>query len=156
MPYAFFWVPVVDHATEVNALNKFLSSHAVVSLTKEFVSAPDLRPGWSFCIEWVQGEGEPATTRRSKGKVDYREILDADTFTIFAAIRAWRKEIATAEGVPLYSVMTNEQMARIATDRICSKSGLEAVDGFGASRMRKYGDALLSVCEREMQGESRS
>jgi len=39
------------------------------------------------------------------------------------------------QGIPVYTVATNEHLAHIARDRICTKGGLEKVEGFGGSRM---------------------
>ena len=90
------------------------------------------------------------TPKARATKIDYRESLDADTFRIFASLRSWRKDRAQEAGIPVYTVATNEQLARIAQDRVQSKTDLEKVDGFGTSRMSKYSEELLTLCRHEM------
>ena len=76
-----------------------------------------------------------ATTRPSGAKtVDYREVLDPETFAVFAALRELRKKIAAEEGVPIYAIMTNEQLAAVAQRRCQSLSDLESLEGLGPAR----------------------
>ena len=151
MKMKFFWIPARDSAAAEAELNSFLGGHRVVQVEKNFCSDAD-GPGWSLCVQWLPGEHEPSARAAGRGsKVDYREVLDEPSFKIFAALRTWRKERANADGVPIYTVATNEQLAEIAKKRIATKAALGNVDGFGAARMDKHADALLAVCQREME-----
>lgn len=146
----FFWVPAWDSSAAEQELNAFLSRHRIIQVEKQFLPAPS-QPGWAVSVQWVAGPGGPGPHAGGKlGKVDYREILDAPTFQLFAALRTWRKEAATAGGVPPYSVATNEQLAEIARRRVQSRAALEEVDGCGSGRMDRYAAALLEVCRREI------
>lgn len=152
MNIRFFWVPACHSEPAEEELNRFLTTHRTVQLEKAFASS-GTTPGWSICVEWLpveHGSPMPATAKPKTSKIDYRELLDDDTFHIFAVLRSWRKERAAEQGVPVYTVATNEQLARIARDRIQSKVDLERVDGFGSSRMGKYSDELLSLCQQTM------
>ena len=145
MKMKFFWIPARDSTAAETELNTFLGSHRVLQVEKSFCSDAD-GPGWALCVQWLPGE-VPGASPPSKGgsKVDYREVLDEPTFKIFAALRTWRKDRAAADGVPIYTVATNEQLAAIATGRIQTKAALEKVEGFGAGRMAKYAEALLAA-----------
>lgn len=149
----FFWIPARDSSAAEAELNTFLGGHRVVQVEKAFCSDAD-GPGWSLCVQWLPGE-TPATAPAMKGgsKVDYRELLDEPTFKIFAALRTWRKDRAAADGVPIYTVATNEQLATIAQQRIQTKAALAQVEGFGTSRLGKYAEALLAVCADTMTGD---
>ena len=101
-------------------------------------------------MEWIPSAvsvvGKPAASGSGESqKIDWREALDEESFRVFAALRAWRKERAKADGVPIYAVATNEQLAAISRDRAGTKAALAKVEGFGAGRMAKYGDAILAV-----------
>jgi superfamily II DNA helicase RecQ len=79
----------------------------------------------------------------SRGKVDYREVLSEKDFSLFAALREWRKSLANQEGVPVYQVFTNEQLAQVVRNKVCSKADLAAIPGVGEARVTKYSDSLL-------------
>ena len=66
-------------------------------------------------------------------------------FTVFARLRELRKDLANKEGVPVYAVFTNEQLAEIARRRASCLSHLKDIDGIGDSRAGKYGQAVISV-----------
>ena len=44
-------------------------------------------------------------------EVDYREVLKPEEFEMFSRLREWRKALAEKEGVPVYTLLTNEQLA---------------------------------------------
>lgn len=151
MKMQFFWIPALDSQAAETELNQFLANARVIHLDKEFAAAP--QPGWSVCVQYEPSADRAAPRGGGGGtsrKVDYREVLDEETFAIFAALRTWRKETAAEDGVPLYTVATNEQLAAMARDRVRSVAELERIDGFGGGRRAKYGKSLLAVCEREM------
>lgn len=150
----FFWIPALDSGVAEQELNAFLSRHRVVDIDRQFAVVGSVA-GWSLCVQWVGECGEAGVAEKRGGRnamVDYRVILDEPTFRIFAALREWRKEKAAAEGVPIYTIASNEQLAVIARRRIRTKAGLQEVEGFGAGRMDRYADPLLAVCLREMEG----
>ncbi len=154
MRMKFIWVPAQDSAAGEAELNQFLAGHRVVEVAREFSGGAGQAPGWAVCVQWLaDGEtvgGGPVAGRTEK--IDYREVLDPATFQIFSALRTWRKEAAIAEAVPIYRVATNEQLAKIARERIQTRAGLEQVEGFGESRLGRYAVDLLALCERLMAG----
>ena len=56
-----------------------------------------------------------------------------------------RKEIAQAEGVPVYTIFTNEQLAQMVQSRATTKAALEKIAGVGDARIEKYGARMLEV-----------
>lgn len=160
MRLKFYWVPAFDSAAAEQELNAFFSGHRVVQLDKHFQASPT-QPGWAVCVQWLPGT--EVTGPRDSGKsekLDYRAVLDAPTFQLFAALRTWRKVTATAAGVPVYAVATNEQLADIARRRVQTRGKLDQVEGFGSGRMERYADELVALCCREIAalrtGESKS
>ena len=152
MRLKFYWIPASDSAAAEQELNQFLAMHRVVQVEKSFCAPAAERPGWALCVQWLPGQeaGPAEKAGMQPGKIDYREVLDAPTFRIFAALRSWRKGVATAQGVPIYTVATNEQLAAIAKQRIQTPAELGKVEGFGGSRMAKYAADLLAVCRAEI------
>jgi superfamily II DNA helicase RecQ len=145
MAMAFHWIPARNGQAAQAELNTALRSLRVLSVEKHFCPlASD--PGWAVCVEYLDPDQTAAEPSGAGGKrIDYREILDPATFTIFAALRKLRKEIAAQEAVPIYTIMTNEQMAAVARKRCQSLADLESVDGLGAARTQKYGPRFLVV-----------
>ena len=125
----FFWIPAYGGGQEQDLLNQFLGQHRVIQLEKHFCQDPS---GWAISVEWTEGEVAPAEAARAGApKIDYREVLDPETFQIYAALRLWRKERGLQLGVPVYNIATNQQLAAIAEQRITTRSALQELPGFG-------------------------
>lgn len=145
MQLRVFTLPIKNVAVAEGELNAFLRSHRVLTVRKEFV--PDGENSfWTFCVEHM--ESQQAASPGSGGlpgrpKVDYKEILKPDEFEVFSRLREWRKVVAEKEGVPVYVVFSNEQLAEIVQKRAASKAALKQIDGVGDARIEKYGDAVL-------------
>jgi superfamily II DNA helicase RecQ len=157
MKLSFFWIPAMNSTHAQAELNQFLGVHRVVQVDRTLCVADGQAPGWAVCVEWVPGSSASADTGSAKEssaggsppRVDYREALDEPTFRLFAALRTWRKETAAAQGVPIYTVATNEQLAAMARLRVRSLAEMEKVEGFGGARLAKYGQGLLAVCLKD-------
>jgi superfamily II DNA helicase RecQ len=76
-------------------------------------------------------------------------MLSAADFGIFSALRELRKSLAEAEGVPVYAVFTNEQLAKFAQNRPATKVALEKVEGVGVAKVEKYGERVLAAIAAE-------
>ena len=81
---------------------------------------------WSICVSYVEGEGRPASEKRQQ-KIDYREVLPAAEFAVFAKLRALRKELAEKEGLPAFALFNNEQLADMVWLRVSSHEDLSPV-----------------------------
>ena len=66
-----------------------------------------------------------------KNKIDYKEVLSEQDFAVYSTLRDIRKKIADTEGVPVYTILTNEQLAEIVRRKITSKNALSAIQGIG-------------------------
>ncbi len=150
--FAFFWIPARFSEVEVEELNCFLGSHRVLMTDRKFLPDPSA-PGWSICIEYAY-ESSGKTNVSRKQKIDYRNVLDSKTFAVYAALRNTRKELAHAEGIPAYVIMTNEQMAELA--RLCPENLVElsTIDGFGEGRIKKYGQQFIDCLHSENQSKN--
>lgn len=126
-------------------LNTLLASQRVLAVHREWLS-DGAQSGWAFCVEVQLGPGPlpdalkaPGSAERRRGPdIDYRQVLPADDFACYARLRATRKQLAQRDGVPLYAVCNNEQMAAMATARMRSLAELAAIDGMGPARVARY------------------
>jgi len=142
-------VPVHASATPEEELNRFLSGHRVLSVDRQLV-ADGVRSVWAVCVAYVDGAAAPAAgpgmaAPAGQKRVDYREILPAAEFEVFAKLRELRKTLAEREGVPPYAVFTNEHLAEMARGKVQSAADLGRIDGVGPARVQKYAEAFLAI-----------
>jgi superfamily II DNA helicase RecQ len=149
MQLKFFTIPL--HAAEPAAgdLNTFLAATRILAIDRQFV-ADGANSAWAVCVTFDQGLAAPAAGRAAsaaarRGKVDFKDILSDPEFAVFARLRARRKELADAEGVPAYALFTNEQLAEMVQRRVLSATELRAIAGVGESRVDKYGGDFLRI-----------
>ncbi len=133
-------------------LNGFLSSHRIVNVSHHVVPRPD-GACLLFVVEYLDGGGGGGRKPSAAERIDYREKLSEADFEVFRRLREVRKTLAEAEGVPVYTVLTNAQLAEIAERRIATKAGLAEIEGVGAARVEKYGDRLAAACAEIMAAD---
>ena len=63
----------------------------------------------------------------------------------FEALRSWRKEEATRQSVPAYVIFPDRTLEEIAARRPGNIDALASVHGVGASKLERYGQAVLRV-----------
>ena len=152
MKRRFILVPVHDDGRVEAELNRFLTTHRIISVESHLI-VDGASSAWSFCIVYSEApdsiESSKVKDPKQKPKVDYKERLSAEEFKVFEALRKVRKTVTKAEGVAAYNAATNEHLAIMVRQRVASKSGLLAISGVGEARVEKYGDAFLEVL-REM------
>jgi ATP-dependent DNA helicase RecQ len=68
------------------------------------------------------------------------------------ALRGWRREQASAQGVPPYVVFHDRTLLELAERRPASLAELGGVSGIGAAKLERYGEALLAVLRGERDG----
>ena len=64
---------------------------------------------------------------------------------LYAALKRWRLERATADDMPAYIVFHNSTLAEIAGRRPRDLSELGAVPGVGPTKLERYGEDVLAV-----------
>jgi len=146
MQLRFFRIPAGDTGCFAEELNAFLRGHRILTVQREFVSGAD-GAWWAICVEYLSAAADtgPAANGTGKGKIDYREKLNAEDFAVFSALRDVRKELAERDGVPVYAVFTNEQIAEMVTSKADSLTALRKIDGVGDSRIEKYGERFVAA-----------
>jgi len=104
--YQTFIIPPGDRAAE-EELNRFIRGHRVLRVIQNFEARC-----WHFCVAWESGaDVMDRSSSRGAARIDYKEVLDAPTFALFADLRELRKDLSSKERVPAYAVFTNEQLA---------------------------------------------
>ena len=74
-------------------------------------------------------------------------LLDAEPVNpdLFARLRALRKRLADAEGVPAYIVFSDAVLRQMAAEVPRTPAGLLALSGVGPVKLERYGEAFLAV-----------
>ncbi|MBF0397206.1 MAG: HRDC domain-containing protein [Desulfobacterales bacterium] len=156
--YKFFVIPIKNCNDIEEDLNKFLRTVKVINIDRAFVPNGE-NSLWNLAIEYLMNGSTQSiqeTTKEQKSKVDYRDVLSPEDFAIFAKLRDWRKEVAGQEAVPVYTIFTNEQLAKIAEKRVVSKAGLKEIENIGAARISKYGDRVLKIVSEETEKQKQN
>jgi ATP-dependent DNA helicase RecQ len=68
---------------------------------------------------------------------------------LFQRLRALRRALADAEGVPAYIVFSDAVLARMAAERPTDEAGLLAVPGVGPAKLARYGQAFLRALRED-------
>lgn len=140
MQYKVFRVPVHNPEESQEELNAFLRGNRIVHVRSDIVTDSG-GSAYAFLVEYVQGSGKQ---KQKSGRVDYREVLPPEQFTVFARLRDVRKRLAEEHGIPVYAVFTNEQLAAIVRKPPSNAADLAAVDGVGPGKTEKFGAAILA------------
>jgi ATP-dependent DNA helicase RecQ len=99
---------------------------------------------------------EPAKSARSRGtrrggaadKVPAAAgALSGEALQRFAALKAWRAEVAREHNLPAYVVFHDATLAEMARDCPDSLDALSHVTGVGAKKLEAYGREILRVLE---------
>jgi len=156
MQIKVFTIPVFSNEQDTEELNTFLRSHRVLSIEKEFVNNT-IHSFWTVWIRYdnfFETNTEPSIlkNKNKKSKIDYKEILDSDTFQIFSKLREIRKKLAIDDGVAVYIVFTNDELAKIAGLEEISAENIKKIKGIGEKRISNYANQLVLMF-KELQNE---
>jgi superfamily II DNA helicase RecQ len=149
LQYASFLLPLHSGSVEQDELNRFLRSHRIVQTRKELASIEGM-PHWAVLVEYLDAsEKNIGEQQQIKNKVDYKEVLNAGDFSLFSKLREIRKKLAEENGLPVYAVCTNEQLAEIAKRRPKNLSECMKIEGIGQGKAEKYVPAMLECINAE-------
>jgi len=109
-------------------------------------SARDVLRGEVSLLLRQPSETKRARTTRSRGK-DKPPPLPLDTGGLerFAALKAWRAEVAREHNLPAYVVFHDATLAEMAQSQPDSLDALGQISGVGAKKLEAYGREILRV-----------
>jgi ATP-dependent DNA helicase RecQ len=90
----------------------------------------------------------PKRERRSKRASDANPADDP----LFEALRACRRDLAKAAGLPPYVIFHDSTLRAMAAERPTSLAALGNISGIGEKKREAYGDAFLAVIRDYQQG----
>lgn len=147
-------VPALHPDGAEEELNRFLRSVRVVSVNRELI-VDHRNSFWSFVVEYLMDhKTAPATIPDTGNKrMDYKDVLSPEDFTLFVKLRDWRKEVSTREAVPVYTVFTNAQLAEMVEKKVKTLAQLKMIEGVGDSRIEKYGSAVMAILNEKTDAD---
>jgi ATP-dependent DNA helicase RecQ len=97
------------------------------------------------------------TKRRSRAPASANRVLLADAAenpAVFEALRAWRAGVAREHSVPAYTVFHDSTLHEIAKALPTTLDQLRPISGIGATKLERYGPALLDIVRNTTAGET--
>ncbi|SKA85313.1 HRDC domain-containing protein [Thiothrix eikelboomii] len=147
MKLKFFSINALEPEADQEAVDTFCASHRLIAIDKRFVEQPAYCY-WSICITYLDVSSSPkklAETINKREQIDYRDRLNEADFAVFTKLRDLRKSLAETEGVPVYSIFTNAQLAEMVTERVKTQTALAALSGVGIAKLERYGKPFLNL-----------
>ncbi len=141
MRLKFFTIPAFDVEAAESELNRFLAAHRIYKIDRHFVQDGE-GSSWCLCVQYQEKiSGQAAPEKRDR--VDYKELLSEEDFALYSGLRELRKHFAGQDGVPVYAVFNNAQLAAMVQQRVQSLTQLQKIDGVGEARVAKYGQVFV-------------
>ncbi len=143
MQFKFFNIPVNDIENAGEELNKFLRSHRVLEVWHQLANNNN-GVAWHFSVKYLDSPKSLQQEKKQNDRIDYREVLDEETFTKYSCLREGRKAIAAEDGLPVYAVFTNEELANVARLPEINENSLTTVNGIGHKKAERFGKRLVA------------
>lgn len=93
MQVKIYNIPIGADDSMMEEVNHFLRANKIIDIKKELAML-DGNSCWTFCITYMQDcKLTDSNKTNGSGKVDYKEVLDAETFERFSDLRKLRKQM---------------------------------------------------------------
>ncbi|VWX59222.1 ATP-dependent DNA helicase RecQ [Burkholderiales bacterium 8X] len=92
-------------------------------------------------------ERKPKRERSSRTALPAAAVsLDGAAQARFAALKAWRAEVAREHNLPAYVIFHDATLAAISERAPSTLADLQGISGIGSKKLEAYGEAVLGVC----------
>ena len=152
MQIKIFSIPIIGGEKLNDEMNAFLRSKKILDVESQLVTLQQ-SAFWTFNVKYLDEAAGFTSGEKDKEKVDYKEVLDAESYQRFSKMRDVRKALAQAENVPAYSILTNEQMAGLAKIEDLTLAKMKTVKGIGEKTIEKYSKQLLNSLKNDAPSE---
>ncbi|NCX96096.1 MAG: helicase [Chitinophagia bacterium] len=137
MQFKIYTIPITgDSETELE-MNRFLQTHRIIDVDHRLCTFAT-SAYWSFNICYIAKPPGNAAPVAPFPKKDYKELLTEPEFAIFTRLRAIRKQIAHKEGVAIYHVFTNEELAQMSSLPELTLVSLQTIHGIAVCFIAYY------------------
>jgi ATP-dependent DNA helicase RecQ len=143
------WHSILRQLVAMGLLRVDLEHHGVLRLGPKDKVVPILRAEESLTLRADPEAIRPTRGGRagsaSGGGKRAADALEGEEARIFQALRAKRRELAEAQGVPPYVVFTDATLIEMAKRRPRGTSDFARLPGVGRNKLERYADAFLAV-----------
>lgn len=153
MQVQIFTLPLTADSRQTEELNHFLRANKIIDIRKE-LAVVNGNSVWSFCVTYMADGNAPQNASGKAGKVDYKEVLDEDTFNVFSLLRKARKAISESESLPAYTIFMDAELAEIAKMEKPTAETVRANKAISNKHAEKYAAMLLSKAEEIKAAEA--
>lgn len=140
MQIKIFTIPVMGGEALSEEFNAFLRSRKILQVEQHLAQEAQ-GAVWCFCVRYLDGD---AYSYGPKEKVDYKKVLDEESFARYAAMKVLRKKIADEEAVYAYQVFSDWELAELAKLGEITPASMKKVKGIGEKKVEKYGKYFLT------------
>jgi ATP-dependent DNA helicase RecQ len=133
------WMSVIRQLVHLGYLRQDIANYSVLKLTP--AAKPVLRGERRVELAVPREGRRPGGARRPRQTADGLAVDEA----LFERLRALRKRLADAQGVPAYVVFSDATLAAMAALRPKTREELRRVSGVGETKLTRYGAAFLAV-----------
>ncbi len=154
MSLRFFCIPVFSPEPQAKVLNDFLLKHPHAMLDRQLI-VDGQNSAWAVCCTIPDGgtsqcaDSCHAASKAPKKRIDYREVLEPNHFIRYAKLRELRNGLAKEQGIPVYSIFTNAQLAEMAQLERLDRQSMAAIEGVGEKRVARYADIFFAALEEQ-------
>jgi len=114
-------------------LNRFLENKKVISTQAHFFTQENK----SFWTVFIEFETLLVNSVSPFAMAEPERML-------YENLAQWRREQAGKDGVPVFIVATNSELAEVVRRAPKSIEALKSIKGFGNKKLEKYGKAILN------------
>ncbi len=136
-----YWGSLLRHLVHNDYLVQDLDNYSVLKLTAAARLLLRGEQSLSMAKPRVKSGAAPKAARRKPGGIDYNEEL-------FEKLRALRKQLADAAGVPPFVVFSDASLAEMAAYLPTDSVTFQQIRGVGAHKLQRYGPAFLAEIRR--------
>ena len=133
------WMSVIRQLVHLGYLRQDIANYSVLKLTP--AAKPVLRGERRVELAVPREGRRPGGARRPRQTADGLAVDEG----LFERLRALRKRLADAQGVPAYVVFSDATLAAMAALRPKTREELRRVSGVGEVKLARYGTAFLAV-----------
>jgi ATP-dependent DNA helicase RecQ len=99
----------------------------------------------------AEGNGRAGRASRPRQRRSGEELgVDPADAALFEALRAWRRERASEQGLPPYVIFHDTALAAIARLRPANADALAKISGVGQSKLLRYGADVLKLVRESL------
>lgn len=127
------WVNYIHQLLYMNALEREQGKYPVLKLTEK---------------SWKILKGETAVSLAKPKPRKYAPLqlgISSEDQELMTVLKRLRTKLAAAENVPPYVVFSDKTLQELAFYKPVYANRLQFIHGFGAAKIRKYGDGILEL-----------